>query len=121
MPEKISDDDFKEQMLDFKTEMMRFVEVANQKFDGLTSDVRSVGFRVDKVEAKIDNFESRMNRVEGKLDNFEKGTEARFNRIDEKLDVMSKQFRAVTEKVFENEDILKDVHARVVVLEGETH
>ncbi len=107
MAEKISDEQF-------KAEMMRFIEVANQKFDGLTSDVRSVGFRLDKVESKMDNLEAR-------LDGFEKRTDARFDRIDEKLDVMSNQFRALTQKVFENEDLLKDVDARVAILEGETH
>jgi hypothetical protein len=99
----MSDEDFKQEMLDLKTQMSRFVEVANQKFDGLISDVRSNGFRIDKMEARFDRMD------------------ARFDRVEEKLDTMSNQFKAVTKKVFENEDILKDVESRVSVLESEAH
>ena len=100
MAEKISDDKF-------KSDVMRFIEVAHQKFDGLTTDVRSNGYRIDKLEAT---------------------TNSRFDRLDQnievmadKLSLMSKQFTAVTGKVMDNDHRLDDLESRVAVLEGEVH
>src|ERR1044071_9036427 len=49
MPEKISDDEF-------KTNVTRFIEVANQKFDGLTADVRTNSIRLDKLDQRIEHL-----------------------------------------------------------------
>lgn len=48
MAEEISDEQF-------KAEVLRFIEVANQKFDGLSTDVRSNSFKLDRVEAELHN------------------------------------------------------------------
>lgn len=100
MAEKISDDKF-------KSEVMRFIEVANQKFDGLTADVRTNGYRIDNLEATTNS----------RFDRLDQNIEA----IDDKLSLMSKQFTAVTGKVMDNDEQLGDLESRVAVLEGEAH
>lgn len=37
----------------FKSEVMKFIEVANQKFDGLVSDVRTNTYKLDKLENDV--------------------------------------------------------------------
>jgi len=64
MAEEISDEIF-------KSEVMRFIEIANQKFDGLTTDVRSNTFKLDHLESKLDHLESGLARVEVKVDRVE--------------------------------------------------
>jgi chromosome segregation ATPase len=59
MAEKISDDKF-------KSEVMRFIEVANQKFDGLTTDVRTNGYRLDKLDARFDKLDAKLEMVSGR-------------------------------------------------------
>lgn len=55
-------------MLDFKRQMLRFVEVANQKFDGVMSDIRGNSFRIDKVEQKLDVLDRKVEPLSSKLD-----------------------------------------------------
>lgn len=107
MVEQISDDKF-------KSEVMKFIEVANQKFDGLTADVRTNGYRIDKLENEIDNLAT--------------GTNSRFDRIEKSIEsiadsvgLMSKQFTSVVGKVIDNDQQLGDLESRVAVLEGEVH
>jgi outer membrane murein-binding lipoprotein Lpp len=49
MAEQISDEEFKSQVLEF-------IGVANQKFDGLIVDVRSNSVRLDKLEQRIEHL-----------------------------------------------------------------
>lgn len=64
--------DFKSAMLDFKTEVMRFVEVANQKFDGLTADVRTNSFKLDRLESehgkRFDKIDARFDKLDAKVE-----------------------------------------------------
>jgi len=77
MVEPISDDKF-------KSEVLKFIEVANQKFDGLTSDIRDNLFQIDKVDQKIDV-------------------------IDRKLSVISSKMDQVTEKVVDHEKRIRSI------------
>lgn len=76
------DENFKAEMLDFKDQMLRFAEVAGQKFDGLASDIRGNSFRIDKVEQKLEHVEqnltNRINEVEHKLS-------SKFDQVAEKV------------------------------------
>jgi hypothetical protein len=53
MAEEISDEKF-------KSDVMRFIEVATQKFDGLIADVRTNSFKLDRLENKVDSVENRL-------------------------------------------------------------
>lgn len=72
MAESDSETQFREEMLDFKRQMLKYVEVSNQKFDGLTSDVRNVSFRLDKIEQgighQIEVLDRKVTLVTSKLD-----------------------------------------------------
>lgn len=100
MAEEISDDRF-------KSEVLRFIEIANQKLDGLTADVRTNSFNFDKLEATTN---SRFDRTDDHLE-----------AVSDKLNLIAKQFTAVTGKVIENEERLVSLESRVSGLEGETH
>jgi chromosome segregation ATPase len=67
MAEEISDGQFKAEMLDFKTEMMRFVETTSKKFDGLTADVRTNSFKLDRMETRFDQLETKVDRIDVEL------------------------------------------------------
>ncbi|MGH9946860.1 MAG: hypothetical protein ACRD6X_06660 [Pyrinomonadaceae bacterium] len=71
MAEEITDNQFKSDMLDFKTEMMRFVEIASMKFEGIAADLRTNSFRFDKLEAKIDHLDKTINQIDTKINNAE--------------------------------------------------
>ena len=107
MAEQVSDDKF-------KSEVMKFIEVANQKFDGLTADVRTNGYRIDKLENQIDKFAT---GTSSRFDQIEKSIES----IADHVSLMSKQFTSVAGKVIDNDQQLGDLESRVAVLEGEVH
>ncbi len=65
MAEKISDEKF-------KAEMMKFIEVANQKFDGLTSDIRSNSFKLDRLESKLDHIDTDVKDLTSNVKTFSK-------------------------------------------------
>ncbi|MGQ0541231.1 MAG: hypothetical protein ACT4O9_05180 [Blastocatellia bacterium] len=90
------------------------LEGISKKLDVVAEDVRTNSYRIDRIEAGIDNLD--------------KATSARFDRIDrgvevlaDKLNLMSKQFSAVTSKVIESDQRLNHVEARLAALEGEIH
>jgi len=56
MAEKISDDKF-------KADVIRFIEVANQKFDGLIADVRTNAFKLDRLENGINQVAEKLDSV----------------------------------------------------------
>lgn len=72
MAENESENLFREEMLDFKRQMLKYVEVSNHKFDGIASDVRDVSFRLDKVEQKlghqIEVLDGKVTLITSKLD-----------------------------------------------------
>ena len=61
MAEEISDDKF-------KAEVIRFIDVANQKFDGLAEGLRTNTFKLDHVDNRLGRVEEKVDRVEEKLD-----------------------------------------------------
>lgn len=103
MAEKILDDQFKSEMLEFKTEVMKFVEVANHKFNGLTSDIRTNGFKLDKVE-------NGLNRVEEKLEG-----------VSTDLRQLSRQFNDVGGMAIKDSGRIEELEKRVDVLEAQAH
>jgi|CXWL01.1.fsa_nt_gi RecB family exonuclease len=93
------DDDFETEMLDFKDQMLRFAKVAEQKFDGLSSDVRENSFRIDKVEQ---NLSSRIDRVEVQLGQ-------KIDVLDRKVGMISSKLDQVTEKVVDHEKRIRNL------------
>ncbi|MFL6373765.1 MAG: hypothetical protein ACJ73D_03775 [Pyrinomonadaceae bacterium] len=110
MAGQISDEQFKTEMLDFKGQMIQFVGVANQKFDGLTSDVRTNSFRLDKFEAKIDSLGTEIQNLTSAVRD-----------LASTVGAMSKQLSAVTSKVVDHEQRLNGHETRIGALEAETH
>jgi len=96
MAEDISEELFRKEMLDFKERMLRFVEVADHKFDGLSSDIRTATVRLDKIEYRFDHIEERFDRLETKVDQ-------------------------IVSKVVRHEELLDSNESRIAVLEGESH
>lgn len=74
MSEQINDEKF-------KSDVMRFIEVATQKFDGLATDVRTNSFKLDKLETGS------------------QGHNRRFDILDENFAVLREQVRIVDGKV----------------------
>ncbi|MBK9528440.1 MAG: hypothetical protein IPO41_09020 [Acidobacteria bacterium] len=79
------DDDFKAEMLDFKAQMLRFVKVTEQKFDGLASDVRDNSFRIDKVEQKLGQ----------RIDDLDRKLSAKLDQVAEKVVDHEKRLRSI--------------------------
>mgnify|MGYP006216438507 CR=1 FL=1 len=77
MADEISDDKF-------KSDVLRFIEVAMQKFDGLTSDLRSNSFKIDRMESKVDQIETKVDRVESDL-----------KKLSSDVNTLTRQFEAV--------------------------
>ncbi|MFZ1699921.1 MAG: hypothetical protein WBO10_00560 [Pyrinomonadaceae bacterium] len=85
----MSEDEFRNEMLDFKTQMLRFVDVAGQRFDGLASDIRENSFRLDKVKQRLTTVDQNLSE--------------RINLLDQKL---SSKLDQVAEKVIDHENRL---------------
>ena len=101
MPEEISNEKF-------KTEIMRFVEVANQKFDGLISDVRTNSFKLDKMEAEI-GIISRKSTEHDK----------RFDMVDTSLEILREQTRMVGVKIDDVAAKVMEIDKRLKVVEAQ--
>ena len=69
----------------FQAEVLSFIEIANQKFDGLSSDVRTNGFKMDRLEAEAAR-------------NFER-SDKRFDIVETKLEILREQTRMVGAKI----------------------
>jgi chromosome segregation ATPase len=94
MAEEISDEKF-------KSEVIRFIQVANQKFDGLAEGLRTNTF-------KLDHLENRLGRVEEKVE-----------RVEEKVGRLEGKVERVEEKVSRIEGDLKALASDVKVLSGQ--
>lgn len=93
MAEKIPDEKF-------KSDVLRFIDIATQKFDGLTSDIRTNSFKLDRLEAKVVQHDKR------------------FDLLDGKLDVLSEQSRMIDLKVNEVASKLMEIDKRLMVVEA---
>jgi hypothetical protein len=60
MAEEISEDKF-------KSEVIRFIQIANQKFDGLAEGLRTNTFKLDHLENKLVQIEEKVDRVDANL------------------------------------------------------
>lgn len=124
MPEEISDGQFKAEMLEFKSDVMnfqtvvtKFIEVANQKFDGLTADVRSNTFKLDRLENGLQRVEERVDRVEGKVDRVETNLKA----VASDLKVLSGQFQDVAVMAMKDKARIDTLEKRVDERESGIH
>lgn len=68
MADSDSETQFREEMLDFKRQMLKYVEILNQKFDGIISDLREISFRVDRSGQKLEVLDRKVTLVTSKLD-----------------------------------------------------
>ncbi len=103
MTDKITDDQF-------KSEVIRFIEIANHKFDGITSDIRTQSFRIDKLEARFDQTDEKINTLVNVILD-----------LSGSIKTVSSQVGSVVSKVIENEERLERLEDRVEILEGEAH
>ncbi len=88
----------------FKADVIRFIEIANQKFDGLVSDVRTSNFKLDRLEAES----SRIIGDQGK----------RFDIVETKLQILREQIRIVDVKVGEVASKVMEIDKRLMVIEA---
>ena len=95
--DKISDEKF-------KADVMRFIEIANQKFDGLASDGRTNGFKLDRLEAES----ARIIGDQGK----------RFDIVETKLQILREQIRMVHVKVDDVASKVMEIDKRLMVIEA---
>lgn len=102
MAENISDEKF-------KAEVMRFIEVANQKFDGLSVDVRSTNFRIDKLENKFDLMGEKVDSLTHVIRDLSGDVKS-----------MSGHISSAIPKIIDHEERLRSVESRVTMLEAET-
>lgn len=110
MDEEISDGQFKAEMLEFKSDVMKFVEVANQKFDGLAADVRSNTFKLDNLENGLQRVEKRVERVETNL-----------KAVASDVKVLSGQFQDVALMAMKDHERIDNLEKRADDLEPGIH
>jgi maltodextrin utilization protein YvdJ len=106
MPEEISDQQFKAEIMEFKAAMLRFVDTANMKFDGLSSDVRTNSYKLDKFEAEFGRIDKRFDIVED-----------RFAVQGEQLRIIDGRLNDVISKVVEIDKRLMVVEAKLNLME----
>jgi len=104
MAEEISDRQFKAEILDFKNQMMKFVETAGMKFDGLATDIRTSSFKLDRLEAEA------ARNVENQAQ--------RFDIVETKLQIIREQIRMVHVKVGEVASKAMEIDKRLTVIEA---
>jgi uncharacterized protein YoxC len=92
----------------------KVLEKLTKKVDGVADDVRTLTYRVDKLEATTNE---RFDRVDERFDSVDKGLQV----INDQLKTLSNQFSAVTSKVIEHDKLLTGHEERIAVLESETH
>ena len=91
MAENEAENQFRYEMLDFKRQMVRFVEVSTQKFDGIISDLRNVSFRMDKLGQKVDVLDGKVTTVSSKID-----------QVTDKVILHEKRLRVIEEESSES-------------------
>jgi len=81
---------------DFKANVMRFIEVANQKFDGLTSDIRTNSVMLERIDNNL-------------------------NIVTSDVSMLTKQFNDVAVMAIKDHKRIDNLEERVDVLEAEVH
>ena len=105
MDEKISEDEF-------RSDVMRFVAVANQKFDGLTTDVRTNGYRLDKLENRVAQLGQNHGEKLDELAILVRG-------VASDLRALFAQFQDVGVMAIKDNGRIADLEKRVDILEAE--
>lgn len=118
MPEEISDTQFKAEMLEFKTEMLRFVNTAAKKFDGLTADVRTNSFKLDRLEMEFGNGLDRLGTEVGNLTRKSEEHDKRFDLLDEKFAIQHEQIRILDTKIDDVASKVIEIDKRMTVVEA---
>jgi uncharacterized protein YoxC len=99
----------------------KVLEKLTKKVDGVADDVRTLTYRVDKLEAttneRFDRVDERFEQIDERFDRVDKGLQA----ISHQLNTMSNQFTAVTRKVMDHDDLLNSHEERIAILESEAH
>src|SRR5258708_1117921 len=110
----MEDNEFKSEMLEFKSQFARFAEVAEQKFDGLIADVRTNAIRLDKLEQRIEHLA---------LDNGEKlgAIASKIGELSSELRTLASQFNAVGPITIRDTERIDRLEERVGILEAEIH
>src|SRR5438270_7283844 len=88
MKEEISDDKF-------KSEVIRFIDVANQKFDGLAEGLRTNTFKLDHLQTRLIRVEEKVDRVEERVGRVEE----RVGRVEKKVDQVDADLKNLTSEV----------------------
>jgi len=93
---------------------MRFIEIADHKFDGLTADVRNNSIRLDKLEQRIDHLQ---------LDHGEKfdAIATMLRDLSVEVKTLSGQFKDVGVMAINDHKRIDDLEERVRLLETEAH
>ncbi len=125
MAKKSADDQFREDMMDFKDQMLKFVDVANHKFDGLTSDVRTNTFKLERLEngqKQLENGQKQLEHGQKQLEHGQKQLTEKLDRVASDLKALSGQFADVAGMVIRDHHPRIDrLEERVSVLESEAH
>jgi uncharacterized coiled-coil protein SlyX len=114
MAEEISNGEFKAEMTEFKTEMKQFVDVANKKFDGLIDDVRTNGYRLDRLENRIDQLEMNHGEKFDALADLIRG-------VANDVKTLSRQFNDIGAMAIKDNGRIADLEKRVDAIEAQAH
>lgn len=88
----------------FQTDVMRFIEIATQKFDGLISDVKTNSFKPHKLEAEVARGFGEHHK--------------RFDIVDTGLEILREQNRMLDVKIGEVASKAMEIDKRLIVIES---
>ena len=91
--------------------------ILTNSIDGLTSEVRTNTYRLDKFENRMDVFDRKLDALGSGIEHLT----AAVQNLATAVDTMSKQFASVTSKVIEHDKALTGHETRISVLEAEAH
>lgn len=101
----------------FKSEVMRFIDVAAKKFDGLATDVRTNSFHLDRLETKIDRVDTNVEKLSSTVEKLNSTVMS----LSSDVRTLSGQFNDVGVMAVEDHQRLDNLEERMNVLEGEIH
>ena len=94
----------------FKADVMQFIDTAIKKFDGLTADVRTNSFKLDRLENSIGSLETKVDENTREIKS-----------IQSDVRVLGGQFQDVAGVVIKDTQRLTAMEQRVDILEQEPH
>ncbi len=78
----------------FKSEVRQFIEVASQKFDGLTADVRTNSFHLERLESMIEGLTSNVRTLSSQFNDvgiMAINDHKRIDNLEERVDVLESE------------------------------